>query len=654
MRLNISFSQKNNETICFSANELARCLQAAMADLLISINNQSEPSDFDLSIFLETADLHREYGMESVEDPAFDDQYLISIEGNRGMIAGGNPRSVLLGVYHYLNALGFRFLAPGSSYEQIPSLHKKEELFFSCKKTATLRHRGVCIEGSNSLENILDFIDWLPKLGYNCFFLQFQLPYTFMARWYHHELNPSLKPEPFSKETAAAYTSQITKAMEQRGLMLHQAGHGWTGNAIGQNTCDWKPLDRPLSQSQCSKLALLNGKRQLFHGIPMNTNLCYSNPDAIESFTSQVVHYVSEHPSVDYLHVWLADEPNNICECPACCKTTPSDQYIELLNHIDEELTRLNYSVKIVFLLYQELLWPPQKARFKNPERFLLMFAPISRTFDASYEVTESLQKGTGAVCLPPYERNHILLPTSLKENMAYLKAWQSVFSGDSFVYDYPLGRAHYGDLGYVHISRIISEDIKKIGSMGLNGYISCQELRCALPNALPNYVMGRTLFDTSISFEELAREYFSAAYGDDWEKVYSYLTDISSFCSCDYFNGKGSRINPDTARNMELLLARIYSFETVLEQHKNTSGAENLFWKQLDYHKEYSLQLGKALLLLSKGETEDAQLAWRSFQNWICKNELSFQSCLDVYRISEVSTKYTGFVLEERLQNTL
>ena len=71
---------------------------------------------------------------------------------------------------------------------------------------------------------------------------------------------------------------------------------------------------------------------------------------------------------------------------------------------------------------------------------------------------------------------------------------------------------------------------------------LRCQELRCALPNALPNYVMGRTLFDTSISFEELAREYFSAAYGDDWEKVYSYLTDISSLCSCDYFNGKGSR----------------------------------------------------------------------------------------------------------------
>ena len=94
MRLNISFSQKNNETICFSANELARCLQAAMADLLISINNQSEPSDFDLSIFLETG--HEapriRYGIR--RDRASDDQYLISIKlQNYGVIAGSNSRS---------------------------------------------------------------------------------------------------------------------------------------------------------------------------------------------------------------------------------------------------------------------------------------------------------------------------------------------------------------------------------------------------------------------------------------------------------------------------------------------------------------------------------------------------------------------------------
>ena len=650
MKINIDFSQTNSQIIDFSAKELARYLGEMMADSLISINNQSEPSDFDLSISLETADLQKTYHMEPVENPDFDDQYLISIDDHHGVIAGGNPRSVLLGVYHYLRSLGFRFLAPGTSYEHIPSLYKKEDFFCSCRRTAALRHRGVCIEGANSLENILDFVDWLPKLGYNCFFLQFQLPYTFMARWYHHEMNPLLKSEPFSRETAASYTKQITEAMNLRGLILHQAGHGWTGDAIDQETCDWKPLDHPLSPSQCSKLALLNGKRELFHGVPMNTNLCYSNPDAIESFSRQVLQYVSSHPSIDYLHVWLADEPNNVCECSSCRQTTLSDQYIDLLNHIDEELSRIGSSIKIVFLLYQELLWPPKKSRFKNPDRFLLMFAPISRTFDASYQV----EPNTSVPELPPYERNHISLPTSLTENMAYLKAWQAIFSGDSFIYDYPLGRAHYGDLGYIHISRIIHEDITKIKSMGLNGYISCQELRCALPNALPNYVMGYSLFDPSVSFEKLADEYYSAAYGKEWKAVLSYLSDLSSLCSCDYFNGKGDRINPEITANMESLIERIHIFEETISHHEDSSEMTSLFWKQLDYHHSYSLQLGKALLLLSQGDAEGAQLIWRSFQNWVCENELSYQSCLDVYRISEVSTKYTGFVLEDYLRNTL
>ena len=83
-------------------------------------------------------------------------------------------------------------------------------------------------------------------------------------------------------------------------------------------------------------------------------------------------------------------------------------------------------------------------------------------------------------------------------ENLAFLRGWQRLFHGDSFVYDYPLGRAHYGDFGYVHIARVISSDIKQLHKMGLDGYISCQELRVSSPNALPNYVMGYTLFDES------------------------------------------------------------------------------------------------------------------------------------------------------------
>ena len=86
-------------------------------------------------------------------------------------------------MYQYLTLLGCRFLRPGKEYEWIPSVPHIEEIQISRRQKARYRHRGVCIEGADTPENILEFIDWLPKLGYNSFFLQFELPYAFLNLW---------------------------------------------------------------------------------------------------------------------------------------------------------------------------------------------------------------------------------------------------------------------------------------------------------------------------------------------------------------------------------------------------------------------------------------------------------------------------------------
>ena len=638
MTINILYSSHSGSPVVFAAQELARCLAKIVADSIIITNNQNCRSD-EVTLRL-----------ESLKNPKnSEDAYSIDVTPMGGTISGSNDRSVLLGVYQYLWLLGCRFPAPGRKHESFPSLYKKEQLSASCQKQAALRHRGVCIEGANSLENILDYIDWLPKLGCNSFFLQFQLPYTFMARWYHHELNPLLKPEEFTWETAAAFTSRIEEALQERGLLLHQAGHGWTGDVLGFPCADWKAASEPLPPETAPLAACINGKRELFHGVPMNTNLCYSNETVIEKFSDRVVEYCIQHPAISCVHVWLADEFNNICECEACRTQLPTDQYIRILNRIDEKLTGLHLDTKIVFLLYQELLWPPVKEAFRNPDRFLLMFAPISRTFEHSYQLKDTYGPA------PAYERNRITLPVGLDENMVFLKSWQNCFHGEGFVYDYPLGRAHYGDFGYIHIAEIIGQDIRKLKQMGLDGYISCQELRVCLPNAFPAYVMGRMLFDADVTFGELKEEYFRAAYGPGWEQVLSYLTKLSSLCSCDYFNGKEDRKDPREAAAMKELI-RLAEHAPLPGQEGTDSltDAQNLFWKYLDYHREYSLRLGKALMKLAGGEELEAQECWRQFQHMICERETEFQECLDVYRVTEVSTKYTGFLLEEPLISTL
>lgn len=574
-----------------------------------------------------------------------EDEYEIEISHLNGYIKGSNPRSVLLGVYQYLTLLGCRFLRPGKEYEKIPSIPNIEELSISQRQKARYHHRGVCIEGADSPENILEFIDWLPKLGYNSFFLQFELPYAFLNLWYSHKNNPLSSPEDFSLEKAAEISAVIDEELRKRGLKHHRVGHGWTCSVLDQNTLGWVSSDAKLSEEQLSMTALVDGERGFYKGIPINTNLCYSNPQVVSSFVQKVVDYSLAHPEVDYLHIWLADAFNNHCECDACKNHLPSDLYVHILNEIDQALTMKKLSTKIVFLLYEELLWAPEKERLIHPERFVMMFAPISRTLLRSYDIPETLPEP------PKYQRNQITLPVNLEENLSFLAQWQNIFKGDAFDYDYPLGRAHYGDMGYVHIARIIYEDIHSLKKLNLNGYISCQELRCFLPNGLPNYIMGKCLMGTDASFEELAAEYFQAAYGEQWEDCLSYLSSLSALCNCDYYNGKGNRINLQVTSNMKQLLQTVQNFHQkyLTPAPDFASPVEKLFWEHLDYHSEYCILLAQALLFLSEGNTSEAEAAWKTFTHYICSQECKFQKALDVYRVIEVSTNYAGFPLIEK-----
>ncbi len=614
--MKISYRRDASEVIRFAAKELEAYLKRML---------NRQPA---FEIWLES---DRSCFPESEKD-----SYKICVSPKGGSITGINDRSVLLGVYDYLHTLGCRFLMPLKECETVPSI-EEENLWADYEKCASFYHRGVCIEGADSFENILDYIEWLPKIGYNSFFLQFKTPYAFLARWYEHKENPYAAKEAYTPEDAIRDKSLLEQEAKKRGLLLHEAGHGWTGETLGYQTVSWDSENAPSDDRFVHRMAEINGKRALFMGVPANTNLCYHNADAIDAFAGLVVKYAKENPSVDYLHVWLADEYNNVCECADCQNTTISDQYINLLNEIDAGLIKEGLDTRIVFLLYQELLWPPVEKKLNHPERFVLMFAPISRTFEKSYEMDDRERE------LPEYKRNQITLPVNLAENLAFLKGWQQQFQGEGFIYDYPLGRAHYGDFGYVHIANVIHSDIQKIRQMGLNGYISCQELRAAFPNAFPNYVMGKTLFEKELSIQELTKEYFLACYGGNWQQVLRYLTDLSDLSSCDYVNGKGERKNQDIAGRMDKIKKRCEEFGEVILSHKNDVGEwDSIYWKVLEYHRNYVILLSEALYMLASGDQAQACEKWKNFRKFICDREPEYQPFLDVYRILEVTQKYT------------
>lgn len=563
--------------------------------------------------------------------------YTFSEEGGR--ISGSDPHYVLQGVYAYLRSIGFVFLRPGEGGTHVPQITGLAQLLRpETRHTASFAHRGVCVEGADSLENVLDFIDWLPKNGFNSFFVQFKKPDIFFERWYDHTFNPLLSPEHKTREELDAMEGAVTEAMTLRGILDHRVGHGWTAEAIGFSNTGWHSETAELDETTRPLVAKVGGVRQLWQGIPTNTNLCYANPEAKDKLTQQVVAYAKANKNVDYLHFWLADEYNNICECAECAKTTLSDQYVEILNGIDEALEAENLDTKIVFLLYQELLYAPLQAKLRNPDRFCLMFAPISRTFEKTYP------RGGVLPQIPPYVRNRVKLPETVEGNLAHYFRWKEQFSGDSFFYDYPLGRAHYGDFGYMKIAKVIYDDIHALKDLRTNGYMSCQELRAACPTAFPNFVMGQALLDESLTYEELKETYFRAMFGGNFEAVTAYLEQLSELSDTDYFNGHGPRYQPEKAARFRGIRQTAMAFLLDLETLRDEGPEYKENWDFLQFHGTYCILLSRALEAQCTGDTAAANAHFREFCSCIRERELRYQPRLDVYRVIEVATKYTGF----------
>lgn len=310
------------------------------------------------------------------------DAYAISVTDLGGSIKGSNNRSVLLGAYRYLKELGFAFLRPDREGERIPASVGPHTV--NIREEASSRYRGICIEGAVSFENIMRFVTWLPKAGFNTYFTQFKIPYEFFKTWYLHTNNPYYEKEPVpSEEEVDAFVKEIlVPHIKKLGLIWQAGGHGFTTGAAELPGTGWDPMaEEKVPEERREYLAMIDGKRGLFHGVPLNTSLCCSNPLVRELLVREILHYIHGNPRLDMVHVWLADDGNNSCECGACAAKRPSDWYIEILNQVDEVLSKEGSPVKVVFLAYYDLLWPPVSAKLLNPERFVFMFAPITRSY---------------------------------------------------------------------------------------------------------------------------------------------------------------------------------------------------------------------------------------------------------------------------------
>ena len=581
--------------------------------------------------------LMQDFGLDvsDAEDTELDDILYIDCDTDGGIIAGDNPRSVLLSVYEYLRQNGCRWLFPGVDGEYIPM---QDIAPVKYRHAPTSRYRGFCNEGAEYQQCMLDAIDFIPKVGMNVFMLEFRVPKGYYGSYYTHRANVETRnPEPVSNRQILQWKRQCEAEIAKRGLQFHDIGHGWTMDPFGIDS-SWRgsdPIDHntELTEEQKSYIALLNGERKLMRNTPNWTNFCMSRPDAQEKFVKYVADYAEKHSNADYFHVWLGDLHNNHCECEGCQKKSPSDWYMLLMNMLDEELTARALDTRIVFIVYVDTSWAPSEEMIKNQKRFSMLFAPITRDY------TMTLPEWGVKAQTVPYVRNKLRLPKDLEEYLAYFADWKKAgWKGANLSYEYHFWRHQHLDMTGIEISKVINNDVRTYNEYGINGIIEDGSQRSFFPTGLPFYTYARSLYGDSLSAKEISEEYLSCAFGEDWKDFYEYLLELESKIKYRYLQGKLSEnrnaspfYSPKTADLISTVGETLEKGRRLIDSHYNSNyRVRTVSVRLLEHHLDYTRMLADALYEKALGNDDAADEKFESMRVEFGKRECDIQAYFD------------------------
>lgn len=516
----------------------------AKAEWRSYINKANVQTEAEIECFIDCSAFDiKKFNLVNVEfDSEFDDAFSVNIVNAKGRITATNERSLLLAVYESLRRLGFVFVNSVKDEECIPKKLKTEDINLSYTHYANYRHRGIDVCAPREINSLKDFIKWLPKVGLNSLFLEGWSGYLLYRSWYLHEENKYLKPEKdFNLNTALAFDKECFDLAKSLGLIIHAMGHGWNVACFSNDKYnDMYPNEDTVVSYD--RIAVVDGKRSFPLNILRCANLCLSNSQVCEMLVSLVVNFVKDHPFVNVLHFWLGDSINNVCECENCVKTTISDQYVTLLNRIDKELSNINSTVKIVFLLYNDTMWTPLKSKI-NGKRFILQFSPITRDYSISfYTACKDLS------LIQEYKRNNVKNPVNPNEFLAYLAEWQKKYNGDAFAFDYQNYYATRYDISNELAAELIVKDVCAYKKFGLNGLISCQFYRNAFPHGFSTYAMAMALFNEKFNFDAEKQTYYSCCFGSLKNDVEVFLKKISATIPLSFYQWYGEN---DEIRNI-------------------------------------------------------------------------------------------------------
>ena len=208
------------------------------------------------------------------------DRYSIETQGDNLVIAGSNSRSVLFGVYAFLETFGgVRFFSP--DFECVPQ-RDRLEIPRDARRAQTAEFDVRTIRAE--LDMTVELVDWAAKNRFNSFGLD-------MWRW--------------DGSTSHVDANAIIDAVNLRGLMLEGSGHAMCyflkSDAYYDRHPDWYPQ--------------VDGQR--VRGKYTGDNFCYSAAEAVEECARNVIASLRRIPQMKRLSIWPGDG-GAVCRCERC------------------------------------------------------------------------------------------------------------------------------------------------------------------------------------------------------------------------------------------------------------------------------------------------------------------------------------------------
>ena len=622
------YKMRDDHVLSFAAEELKKYLHMMTQWPEILITTDPKATDgFRLGLL-------EDFGLPfEGNDAETDDVVHIDTTQEGGILAGSNPRSVLFAVYRFLKLCGCRFYFPGPDGEFIPQCMPTPQQYH---KLADSIRRAHSIEGGPAMEDVLRYIDFMPKREMNTFGLMTIEQYQ--RRYYNHQYNSDRPAEELPSAMAEEQWRGLYQAEAQkRGLMIHSGEHDWVARSVGLDVKKRVPYRdglEPIPEEVLPYFALRDGKRSLYNNDIYFSQLCLSQEIVRERLAQEFVYYVENHPQIYCIGFTLGDISKKHCECEECQKMIPSDWYVMILNRIDEIMTEKGMPNKVKTLFYSDMMFPPEKIKLNNPSRFTMDYCPIYRNYNSSLGPDSVIPEPL------PYVRNAWKVPNTAEKIFSLFQGWKKVLDGPFFVYEYHFYKMHILDPGHMTFARRVYEDNMSNEFIGASGTITDGSMKSFFPNGFADYIYAESLLNKDLDYDKEFAAYYEGLYGADWQIVKDYLQNISDCFNFAYMQGtlstdreKGLFYNPDRLPHLEKVKGITEEMDKVIAEHMlMPTRPQTNAWRILRRHTEYCRGLAEVMKEKCQGHDQKAKdMAEEFLYDFTTKYDFELEKYVDM-----------------------